>query len=1007
MSLFSFVKKLLPNHSTNIMEGSSYRLFYDSLGVNFVTEPAVYHCLNQGQGGGFQLVQHVLLKMLQERSIAEALPNGFRVDSEEAVLLDPEDADALGLPGPFDGSFDLDVQGRTTKSGFSLTLFAKLGNNKYPVRRKGPLLAFSESTQFLLSPTQLEAIKAVEEHASLLADERTELANVLAVAKLQQATKNGLNLDLKHFDRFELVQPENITISANQRGDGSLELSPSFGDGTTSEELQNRWAQLEGDGQVIRVKERIVLLSDEKKQAVQEVLQNRTIPAHKVAEFIQTPSAFLDASIVNLDLGFSVRVAGIGKMVHLPFGQDSDATNKWFSTNADSEPPERLVKLLECEEDLQAFEQSYGQAKGQNAESVVVNDESIDIRDDGRVQDALAEVKEKITQTSSDDNESEIEDALVRKEKVSLLLKETDEHNHDIVTKVENLDKSPDFDRSNLARSPFQHQESGIKWMLALLKSALRDDHDDLYRIQGALLADDMGLGKTYMTLVMLAEYLVLQKQSRQPEKPILIVAPLSLLENWEEEVAVTFNSSPFRDIKILQSGRDLKEFRKQGAERESIQLSSVMSDSKADYESIRYALHVGPEAATKRLDMDRRIVLTTYQTLRDYQFSLCVIDWGIVVFDEAQNIKNPNTQATRAAKALKADFKLLATGTPVENSLSEFWCLFDTAQPGLLGDWPYFKERWIKPISNAEEEDKPAKRLEVGEDLRAAVGQFMLRRTKESELKGMPVKTIRTGLQLDLADNMAFAPDLAQSMTGAQKTAYDQIIEDYRKSKAKEDGTGHALAVLQELRKVSLHPRLEEIFKTPAGSSKEAMQQLNESEKLRMLMNTLNDIRSKSEKVIIFATTKKLQAVLKICLDKIFGLNIHIINGDAKAVATKEDQLSRKGMITDFEAVDGFNIIIMSPVAAGVGLTVVGANHVVHLERHWNPAKEAQATDRVYRIGQKKDVFIHLPCLLHPEYDSFDVNLDRLLAKKTMLRDAVVIPEAVSEKEMMASLMK
>ncbi|RDL46191.1 ATP-dependent helicase [Marinomonas piezotolerans] len=1005
MSLFDFVKKLLPKDSTSIEHNLSYKPVFDSFGVNFVTDPAAYHCLNQGQGGGLQLVQHVLLKMLQERTVAEPLPNGFRIDSEEAVLLDPEDADALGLPVPFDGSFDLDVQGRTTKSGFTLTLFAKLGNNKYPVRRKGPILVFSESTQFLLSPSQLDAIKAVEGHSALSADERTELANVLAVAKLQQATKNGLNLDLKHFEKFELVQPENVTISANLRADGSLELSPSLGDGSSSEELQNRWVQLAGDGQVIRVKDRIVLLSDEKKQAVQEVLQNRTIPANKVAEFIQTPSAFLDASIVNLDLGFSVRVAGIGKMVYLPFGQDSDASNKWFSTNVVSEPPERLVKLLECDEDIQAFEQSYEQAKGQKADSVVVNDESIDIRDEQRVQGALAEAKDKIVQSGDDQNDLEIEESLVRKEKVSLLLKETDEHNQDIVTKVENLDKSPDFDRSNLARSPFPHQESGIKWMLALLKSALGDDHDDLYRIQGALLADDMGLGKTYMTLVMLAEYLALQKQNSQPEKPILIVAPLSLLENWEQEVAVTFNSSPFRDIKILQSGRDLKDFRKQGAERESIQLSSVMNDTKADYESIRYALHVGPEAATKRLDMDRRIVLTTYQTLRDYQFSLCVIDWGIVLFDEAQNIKNPNTQATRAAKALKADFKLLATGTPVENSLSEFWCLFDSAQPGLLGDWTYFKERWIKPISNAEEEDKPAKRLEVGEDLRAAVGQFMLRRTKEDELTGMPTKTIRTGLRLDLADNMAFAPDLAQQMSGAQKIVYDQIIEDYRKSKAKEDGTGHALAVLQELRKVSLHPRLDQIFKTPAGSSKEAMQQLNESEKLRMLLNTLHDIRNKDEKVIIFATTKKLQAVLKICLDKIFGLDIHIINGDAKAVATKKDQLSRKGMITDFEAKEGFNIIIMSPVAAGVGLTVVGANHVVHLERHWNPAKEAQATDRVYRIGQKKDVFIHLPCLLHPEYDSFDVNLDRLLAKKTMLRDAVVTPEVVNEHELMNSM--
>ena len=402
---------------------------------------------------------------------------------------------------------------------------------------------------------------------------------------------------------------------------------------------------------------------------------------------------------------------------------------------------------------------------------------------------------------------------------------------------------------------------------------------------------------------------------------------------------------------------------------------------------------------------MDRRVVITTYQTLLDYQFSLCVIDWGVVVFDEAQNIKNPNTQATRAAKGLKADFKLLATGTPVENSLSEFWCLMDTAQPGLLGDWGYFRERWIKPISSANEEEKAEVRLDVGNDLRNAAGQFMLRRTKEDELTGMPTKTIKTGIHKDLADNMAFAPELARNMTGGQLLGYNQIVEDYRAEKAKEQGGGHALTVLQQLRAVSLHPRLDEVFKQPPSNAKDAQRNLQESEKLRMLLDILSDIKNKKEKVIIFATTKKLQAVLKICLDKIYELNIYVINGDSKAMATKKDQLSRKGMITDFEAKEGFNIIIMSPVAAGVGLTVIGANHVVHLERHWNPAKEAQATDRVYRIGQKKPVFIHLPCLLHPEYDSFDVNLDKLLAKKTMLRDAVVTPEVVSEHELMSSM--
>ena len=1005
MSLVSLIKGLLPKNKNNHLSEDRYSVIYDSFGANFATDQASFHCLNKGEGGGSQLIQHVVLKMLEERDLAETLPNGFRLDSEQVCLLDSEDAEVLGLPPFFDNEFDIDIQGRTTKSSFMLQLFAKNDQHKYAVKRKGPVLVFSEQTKFLLKPEQLSAVVAVEEHTSLSVDDRTELNNVLAIAKLQQAISDGLNLDLKHFDNFTLVQPEQVTVIANQKSDGSLELCPSFGDGSSPEELKNRLPQLEGNGQVMRVKDRIVLLSEEKKQAVQEVLQNKTIPAHKVAEFIKTPSAFLDASILNLDLGFSLRVAGIGRMVHIPFGQDSDGNNGWFSTNAESEPPERLVKLLESEEDVVSFEESYEQAKGQNAGSVVVNDESIDISDDQRVRDSITEVRDNLANASSIGETSDSEELQVRKEQVSLLLKDAEDHNKEIVNKVALLDQSINFDRSNLARTPFPHQESGISWMLSLLKSALSDDYDDMYRVQGALLADDMGLGKTYMTLVILTEYLSTQRKRNQSEKPILIVSPLSLLENWEQEVEATFKDSPFRDIKVLQSARDLKEFKVKGAERESMQLTTVMDDTVADHNSIRYSLHVGAEAATKRLDMDRRIVITTYQTLRDYQFSLCVIDWGIVVFDEAQNIKNPNTQATRAAKALKADFKLLATGTPVENSLSEFWCLMDTAQPGLLGDWVYFRERWIKPISSANDEEKAEKRLEVGTDLRASVGQFMLRRTKEDELKGMPVKTIKTGIHKDLASNMAFEPALARNMTGAQLLGYNQIVEDYRKQKAKEDGSGHALTVLQQLRSVSLHPRLDEVFRDPPNNAKEAQCRLQESEKLRMLLDILTDIQSKQDKVIIFATTKKLQAVLKICLDKIYGLSIHIINGDSKAVATKKDQLSRKGMITDFESEEGFNVIIMSPVAAGVGLTVVGANHVVHLERHWNPAKEAQATDRVYRIGQKKPVFIHLPCLLHPDYDSFDVNLDRLLAKKTMLRDAVVTPETVSEHELLSSM--
>jgi len=176
-------------------------------------------------------------------------------------------------------------------------------------------------------------------------------------------------------------------------------------------------------------------------------------------------------------------------------------------------------------------------------------------------------------------------------------------------------------------------------------------------------------------------------------------------------------------------------------------------------------------------------------------------------------------------------------------------------------------------------------------------------------------------------------------------------------------------------------------------------------SGKLAVLLNLLDQIRTKREKVILFMVTKRLQHALKIWLDQIYQLDVAIINGDTAAVAKKSDVLSRKQLIAVFEAKPGFNLLIMSPVAAGVGLTVIGANHVVHLERHWNPAKEAQASDRTYRIGQTRDVHIHLPAVKHPDHDSFDVHLDRLLRGKLMLKDAVVTPEAVSEEQMMRSM--
>ena len=1008
MGLFDLLRSMVSGETEDVAGQAGFQLRADSTGVLFFVDRTEFAELKQGKGPALQKMQLIALRMLEEQGLAESMANGFHVTAENVAGLDDEQAEILGLPARFPGGFAMDISGRTGNSGFRVNATALVESQEVPFDRKGPFLNLTSTEAYRLTQAELFALTALEHHQQLAPEERGEGANLRLMAELQTAQRNGMELDLGHFEKLDVVVPDGVGVTATKMPDGSLFLSPSLGDGTSQEELGRRWDQLDFDGNkggALRIGKRVVLLEPDKVEAVKEVLGNRRIPADKVQEFIEAPSAFLDAALVNLELGFSVRVEGVGKLQHMEFGEADAKKQDWFALDKLPAPPEVLPKVIQSEEELNQFQQAAEAAWGQGADTLSFNGESIDISNREAVSAQLEQITRKLRDPDAF-NEPLIDDIPVQKEKLSLVLKEAEELHEELQQKAKDLSGSAEPDWDLYARQPFPHQREGIAWMMGLIEQARSGKADNLYRLQGALLADDMGLGKTYMSLVAAGEYLRRQKESNRQQKPILVVAPLSLLENWEDEVGVTYNGIPFKDIVVLQSGRDLAKYRVKGEKREAAQMAEILgNDQVLEENAIRYALHIGPDAGAKRLDQERRLVLATYQTLRDYQFSLCRIDWGMVIFDEAQNIKNPNTLQTRAAKGLKADFKLLATGTPVENSLGDYWCLMDTAQPGLLGNWTTFRDTWIKPILAADEESRDEVRSSLGQGLRDTVGPFMLRRVKEDQLKGLPAKTIRCGVPQTDNGNLVYTSALTSTMEGRQRRAYEDVLKGYREQQATEDMRGKALSVLQQLREISLHPRLRretELMTNDAGSARRIM---GESAKLNVLLDTLDAIQKGGEKVILFMVTKRLQRLLKLWLDQIYGLDVAIINGDTAAVSKKSDVLSRKQLITEFEAKAGFNILIMSPVAAGVGLTVVGANHVVDLERHWNPAKEAQASDRVYRIGQKKPVSIHLPAVLHPEYDAFDVHLDRLLRGKLMLKDAVVTPEVVSENEVLKSM--
>jgi SNF2 family DNA or RNA helicase len=964
-------------------------------GLDFSADKKVLYAITSGNAGEYITAQYVCLKMLEEQGLVSSFPDGFMMPSETAVRLSSEESELLKIADTWTGTIDVDVSGRTSHPDFSVTF--SVSNPRGQITRNykisGPYIQFSQQSQFLLSPEQFIAFKALELHSH---SDKSEYDNLLLIHALQHAQEQGCSIDLQHFDSLKILTPDKIAVEAETDSLGNLILTPNLGQKATHEKMGRVLGQLLNDSATaLRVGNEIVLFNEEKLDAVKQIITNRVIPKHQVQQFLKTPTAFIDASLVDLDLGFSLRVHGATQFKHAYFGETDQSGIDWFAQASNAEVIYPLTKIKDSVPDVDSLaqlSQKIDDAIQTGATVIDFKDKTYEISDPESVKLVLNEINDNLIQGKEVIAE-ELDDEIGSEEPTNQVQEQTGVYVVDIDLNDEDLGQESsivardldsvldkhELDWSNHKRTPFPHQEIGVRWILGMDEKSQSEE-----AISGAILADDMGLGKTFMALSAIEHLYQRCVTLDETQKPILIVAPLSLLENWKDEVDKTFHISPFNDIIILQSDADLSKFRLGGAE--------IRQQATSDEElEPKYSLKVGKSFLNERLDLPKRLVITTYQTLRDYQFSLCLIDWGMVVFDEAQNIKNPNSLQTRAAKGLKADFKLVATGTPVENSLADFWCLMDTACPGYLGSYQEFRAVYIAPILKAAGDEVEAVRNQLGRALREKVGALMLRRIKEDNLKGLPEKHLYAGGKFD---GWNYLDNLYSVMQGYQCDVYEGSILNQIQN---EDS--HALTTLARLRDSSLHPRLADGGRLDAGKSiKETRALYQESGKLISLLDTLEKIKAKQQKCIIFAVNKRLQSFLSVTLGQLFGLGpLSVINGDAKAVSKNNSSPTRKTMIEAFEAREGFNIIIMSPVAAGVGLTVVGANHVIHLERHWNPAKEAQATDRVYRIGQTEDVHIYVPLLHHLEYESFDVNLHRLLTKKTQLKDAVITPEDVT----------
>ena len=480
----------------------------------------------------------------------------------------------------------------------------------------------------------------------------------------------------------------------------------------------------------------------------------------------------------------------------------------------------------------------------------------------------------------------------------------------------------------------------------------------------GGLLADDMGLGKTFQIISFLNYiYNVKSPQVAHREKRILIVAPSILLSAWKNEIEAAVNDKDAFRVKIIQGKTPaLVKIRNLVKEHQTLDIKNEVQN-----------------LALNNLDtidlLNNNIYITTYETLGNYQLAFAqqeLFNFEVCIFDEAQKIKNPSARVSQAAKGISANipFSIMVTGTPIENELRDLWSMFDTFDPKFIRSWKEFRETYVKPLTQSNGN-------EIETKLRHKVSNYMLRRLKKDHLTDLPSKEFK---YIDVV------------MSNDELEHHNSIIS----------GNIHHMDKLQKLRLLSLHPSLLDIGKKINSSDLENLtdpKKFFKPTKMQALLKLLDEIKSKNEKVLIFVIRHSMQTLLQSALNQYYDLDIDIINGKNKSREVVDKKLE------NFKQTANFNIMILSPLAAGVGLTITEANNVIHLERHWNPAKEDQASDRVYRIGQEKNVSIYHFLHRADDVKTFDDGLNELINTKKSLSDGTLIPTpAIKDSELVGT---
>ena len=459
------------------------------------------------------------------------------------------------------------------------------------------------------------------------------------------------------------------------------------------------------------------------------------------------------------------------------------------------------------------------------------------------------------------------------------------------------------------------YQKIGYSWLVQNIR----------FRF-GSILADDMGLGKT---IQILSAILYFKENNRLEDESTLIIVPPTLIPNWENE--------------IRKFAPDLT-----------------------------YYIYHGSNRTFPLENYD--IILTSYGVVRlDLDMFVDRV-WFLCVIDEAQNIKNPNTEQTKAIKEVPASTKVALTGTPIENRLMDYWSIFDFVNKGYLSTKDDFKRNYVMPIEKLEDE-------EVLENLRTIAKPFVMRRLKSDD-----------DIKKELPDK--FVNDIYCSLTKKQVKLYtailDEIFFDIENSKGIQR-KGIILKILTALKQTCNHPAQFLDIKNP---------KISESGKMELLVNILENILDNDEKVIIFTQYVEMGKLIQQLVSKKFKQEVLFLHGS-------QTMKEKTRIIDTFQEDENYKIFVATLKTGGTGLNLTAARNVIHYDLWWNPAVENQATDRVHRIGQDKDVMVYRLITKGTLEEAIDAISKRKidLAEKSISNDETFLTEMTNEelKEVLA----